>query len=88
MCNHLKAKSFLLKGGVLYLVFCPRTFLQCFALAHWESKAKHYRNVQGYRSFRDLSGSESVFLNLFKPLASECGSIAAASDGCGAPSPS
>ena len=33
------------KGGVLYLVFFPRTFLQCFALEHSEYKAKHCRNV-------------------------------------------
>ena len=39
------------KGGVLYLVFRPRTrpktFLQCFSLEQRESKAKHCRNVLG-----------------------------------------
>ena len=39
------------QGGVLYLVFCPRTrpktFLQCFALEQRESKEKHCRNVLG-----------------------------------------
>ena len=38
------------KGGVLYLVCsrtCPKTFLQCFTLEQWESKAKHCRNVLG-----------------------------------------
>ena len=34
------------EGGVLYLVFCPKTFLQCFAL---ECKAKHCRNGLGTR---------------------------------------
>ena len=36
----------------MYLVFCPRTrpktFLQCFDLVQWESKAKHSRDVLGW----------------------------------------
>ena len=39
------------KGGVLYLVFCPRTrpktSLQCFASEQRESKAKNCRDVLG-----------------------------------------
>ena len=39
------------KGGVLYLVFyprtCPRTSLQCFALGSRCSEAKHCRDVIG-----------------------------------------
>ena len=44
-------RSPLLKEGFFILFFCPRTrpktFLQCFALEQWESKAKHCRNVPG-----------------------------------------
>ena len=50
-CTIGSDKGIRIQGGVLYLVFCPRTrsktFLQCFALEQRESKAKHCRNVLG-----------------------------------------
>ena len=74
-------RSPLLKEGFFILFFCPRTrpktFLQCFALEQWESKAKHCRNVLGRknqiqsRSFREcaiVSHCQSSLHQLFFDL--------------------
>ena len=55
-CASMEVKNFIdllvradrTKGGVLYLVFCPRTILNCIVLNTLSSKAKQLKNVLGH----------------------------------------
>ena len=47
ICSQRPSKKMLSIGPILYLVFRPRTFLQCFAFISCCSKTKHFRIILG-----------------------------------------